>query len=68
MLKSLGSYGEKVIGQILAVVDPSVHWDESLQGGFVLHVGVVEARVQHDDGKRQDVARVWVWRGVESTC
>lgn len=49
---------EQVFGQILSVVDPSVHGHKALQAGFVFHVGVVEARVEHDDGKRQDVAGV----------
>lgn len=49
---------EQLAGQVLAVVDPSVHGDEALQAGLVLHVGVVQAGVEHDDGERQDVARV----------
>lgn len=49
---------EQLGGQVLAVVDASVHGDEALQAGLVFHVGVVEARVEHDDGKRQDVAGV----------
>lgn len=49
---------EQLGGQVRAVVDSSVHGNKSLQAGFVLHVGVVETRVEHDDGKRQDVARV----------
>lgn len=40
------------------MVDPSVHGDEALQVGLVLHVGVVEGGVEHDDGEGQDVARV----------
>lgn len=49
---------EQLGGQIFSVVDSSVHGDKSLQAGFLLHVGVVETRVEHDDGKRQDVASV----------
>lgn len=49
---------EQLGGQVFSVVDPSVHGHEPLQAGFVLHVGVVEARVEHDDGERQDVACV----------
>lgn len=49
---------QQVGGQVLAVVDASVHGDEPLQAGLVFHVGVVQAGVQHDDGKRQDVAGV----------
>lgn len=40
------------------MVDSSVHGHKPLQAGFVLHVGVVEARVEHDDGEGQDVACV----------
>ena len=42
---------EQLGGQVLSVVDSSVHGHEPLQTGFVLHVGVVETRVEHDDGK-----------------
>lgn len=49
---------EQLSGQVLAVVDASVHGNKSLQSGFVFHVGVVETRVEHDDGKREDVAGV----------
>lgn len=40
---------EKVTGKISSVVNASVHADEALQRGFLLHVGVVQAGVQHDD-------------------
>lgn len=50
---------QKLSGQIPSVVDASVHGDEALQRGLVLHAGVVEAGVEHDDGERQDVACVW---------
>jgi len=40
------------------VVDSSVHGHKALQTGLVLHVRVVETRVEHDDGEGQDVARV----------
>lgn len=52
------SYREKLIGQILAVVDAAVHGDEALQRSLVLHVGVVQAGVEHDNGERQDVTCV----------
>lgn len=49
---------EQLDGQVFPVVDFPVHGHKSLQTGFVFHVGVVETRVEHDDGKRQDVACV----------
>lgn len=49
---------EQLGGQVFSVVDSSVHGGKLLEAGFVLHVGVVETRVEHDDGKRQDVASV----------
>ena len=55
---SLGPHREELTGHVEPVVDASVHADEALQVGLVLHVGVVQAGVQHDDGKRQDVAGV----------
>ena len=57
-------YREQGDRQVSSVVDASVHGDEALQRGLVLHVGVVEAGVQHDDGEGQDVARVWRRRGT----
>ena len=51
-------YREQWDRQVPSVVDPPVHGDEALHGRLVLHVGVVEAGVQHDDGERQDVAGV----------
>lgn len=42
---------EQLGGQVLSVVDSSVHGHKSLQTGFVFHVGVVETRVEHDDGE-----------------
>lgn len=49
---------EQFEGQLFVVVDASVHGHEPLQAGLVFHVGVVQTRVEHDDGKRQDVAGV----------
>lgn len=42
---------QKVVLQIPPVVDASVHGDEAVQRGLVLHTGVVEAGVEHDDGE-----------------
>lgn len=42
---------QEVIREVPPVVDASVHGDEAVQRGLVLHTGVVEAGVQHDDGK-----------------
>lgn len=49
---------EQLCGKVFPLVDSSVHGDESLQVQLVLHVGVVEGGVEHDDGEGQDVARV----------
>ena len=49
---------QKTVGQVASVINVSVHLDEALHGGFVLDTGVVQAGVQHDDCKRQHVARV----------
>lgn len=40
------------------MVNAPVHGDEPLQTRLVFHIGVVQACVEHDDGKRQDVAGV----------
>lgn len=49
---------EQVLGEVSSVVDPSVHGDESLHRRLVLHIWVVEAGVQHDDGEGQDVTGI----------
>lgn len=51
LLEASGSHRQKVIGQIPSIVDASVHGDETLQSCLVFYVGVVEAGVEHDDGK-----------------
>lgn len=49
---------EQILRQVSAIVDSSVHGDESLHRGLVLHIWVVEAGVQHDDGEGQDVTGI----------
>lgn len=52
------THSEQVLRQVPPLVDAPVHGDETVHTGFVPHVGIVKARVQHDDGKRQHVTRV----------
>ena len=52
------TYNKQIIWQIFAVVDAAVHADESLHAGLVLYTGVVQAGVEHNDGKRQHVTGV----------
>lgn len=49
---------EKLLRQISALIDASVHGDKSLHGGLVPDVGVVQAGIQHDDSKGQHVAGI----------
>lgn len=42
---------EQLLWQITSFVDAPVHGDKALDGGLVSHVRVVQAGVQHDDGK-----------------
>ena len=55
---------EQLPGQVLAVVDAPVHGDELLHRRLVLHTGVVQAGVEHDDGEAEHVARVGVGEDV----
>lgn len=55
---SLFTHPEQVLWKVSSIVDSSVHRDEALHRWLVLHVGVVEAGVQHDDSKRQHIARI----------
>jgi hypothetical protein len=43
---------------IFAVVDATIHGDEFIQGGFLFDTGIVQTRIENDDGKRQDVAGI----------
>lgn len=52
------THPEQLLGQVPAVVDAAVHGDEPLHCGLVFDVGVVQAGIQHDDGEREDIARV----------
>lgn len=58
-LSPLRPHHEQVVGQVTPVVDASVHTEEALQSGLVLHVGVMETGVQHDHSKRQHITRIW---------
>lgn len=53
------SHPEQLLRQVSSVVDASVHGGESLNGGLVLHVGVVQTGVQHDHSERQHVTGIW---------
>lgn len=44
-------YSEELLRQVSPFVDASVHRDEAVQARFVPHIRVVEAGVQHDNGK-----------------
>lgn len=52
------THSEQLLRQVSSLVDAPVHGDKTVYARFVPDVGVVKARVQHDDGKRQHVARV----------
>lgn len=52
-------YSEQLLGQVPPLVDAAVHGDEAVHSRFVPHVWIMETRVQHNNGKRQHVARVW---------
>lgn len=52
------THSEQLLGQVPPLVDAPIHGDETVHPRFVSHVGIVEARVQHDDGKGQHVTRV----------
>ena len=51
---------QDVFGQVLPAVDAAVLCHELLQGDLLPDVGVVERRVEHDDGEGEDVAGVWL--------
>lgn len=52
------SYSQQLLGQVPPFIDATVHRDEAVHSGFVPHIRVMKACIQHDDGKRQHVTRV----------
>lgn len=57
-MKQSRAHPEQLLRQVPPVVDAAIHGNEPLHGGLVFDVGVVQAGVQHDDGKGEDVAGV----------
>ena len=51
VLNQRQTHPEQLLGQVSPVVDASIHGDEPLHGGLVFDIGVMQAGVQHDDGK-----------------
>lgn len=49
---------ENVARQVLSVVNASVHDDEFFKCRFLFDTRIMKARVQDDDGERQDVTSV----------
>lgn len=52
------AHPEQLLGQVSPIVDAAIHGDEPLHGGLIFDVGVVQAGVQHDDGKREHVTSI----------
>lgn len=52
------THRQKFRWQVTTVVDPPVHGYEPLHRRLILHTGVVETSVQHDDGERQHITGV----------
>ena len=63
----VATYSEQILWQVSSFIDAPIHGDEAVHPRLVPHVWVVKAGVQHDDGERQHVARVWEEGGGEET-
>lgn len=54
----LRTHPQQLLREVPTLVDASVHGDEALGRGLVTHIVVVQAGVEHDDGKGEYVARI----------
>lgn len=54
----LRTHPQQLLRKVPTLIDASVHGDEALRSGLVSHIVVVQAGVEHDDGKGEHVARV----------
>lgn len=57
-LKESWAHPEQLLGQVSPIVDASIHGYEPLHGGLIFDIGVMQAGVQHDNGKWEDVTSV----------
>lgn len=57
-LKESWAHPEQLLGQVSPIIDASIHGDEPLHGGLIFDIGVMQAGVQHDDGKWEDITSV----------
>ena len=55
-----------MFGEVGPIVDSAVHLDEMFHSWFVLDTRVVDTRVHHDDGEREDVAAIYKWDTIET--
>ena len=63
------SHLKELSRQVISIINAPIHGDKLLDGLLVLNSRVVERGIQHNDGKWEDKAGVWVledWR-VEFT-
>lgn len=58
------AYQQEFLRQVATVVDTAIHVDELLGGGLILDTGIMQGRVEHDDGERQHVASIRVRENV----
>lgn len=54
----LQTHPQQLLRKVPTLVDAAVHGDEALGSRLVSHVVVVQAGVEHDDGKGQHIACV----------
>lgn len=52
----LRTHPQQLLRKVPALIDASVHGDKALGSGLVPHIVVVQAGVEHDDGKGKHVA------------
>ena len=50
---------ENIARQVLAIVDATIHRYKLFQSRFLLDARIVKARVENDDGEREDITGIW---------
>jgi hypothetical protein len=50
---------ENIARQVLAIIDAAIHYYKLFKRRFLLDARIVKARVENDNGERQDITGIW---------
>lgn len=60
------TYPQQFLWKVSTFINPTIHGDKPLHCGFISHVVVVQAGIQHNNGKWKHVTCIWnqIWKMV----